>query len=88
MKRVNISTKNIGKFAGKWVVIDPKKEKILAVAESLKEIDSLITRPKSDERPSGTVPAAFKVPRKNEDYCILSTKEYGQLFLNNNFISR
>lgn len=71
MKKVNISTKNIKKFAGKWVVIDPLSDKVIAVADSLKEIDPLITRPESDTRPSGTVPAAFKVPRKDEGPYIL-----------------
>lgn len=61
----------MGKFAGKWVVIDPLKDKIIAVGETLKEIDSLITRPASDKRPSGTVPAAFKVPYKGEGPYIL-----------------
>ena len=71
MKRVNVSTKNIGQFAGKWVVIDPLKEKIIAVGETLKEIDHLITRPVSDKKPSGTVPAAFKVPYKDEGPYVL-----------------
>ena len=71
MRRVNISTKYIGKFAGKWVVIDPIKDKVIAVGESLKEIDSLITRPVQDNRAAGTVPAAFKVPRKDEGPYVL-----------------
>lgn len=71
MKRVNVSSKNIGKFAGKWVVIDPIKNKVIAVADTLKEIDSLITRPETDKRPSGTVPTAFKVPYKDEGPYIL-----------------
>ena len=71
MRRVNISTKYIGKFAGKWVVIDPIKDKVIAVGESLKEIDSLITRPVQDNRATGTVPAAFKVPRKDEGPYVL-----------------
>jgi len=71
MKKVNVSTKYMGRFAGKWVVIDPLKNKVIAFAEQLKEIEPLITRLTSDKRPSGTVPAAFKVPRKDEGPYVL-----------------
>ena len=71
MKKVNFSTKQMGKFAGKWVVIDPLKNKIIAVGDELKDIGNLVTRPISDKRPSGTVPAAFKVPYKDEGPYIL-----------------
>lgn len=73
MKKVNVSVKQIGKFAGKWVVIDPKINKILAVGETLREIDPLVTRSVHDKRPTGTVPAAFKVPRKDEGPYVLLT---------------
>lgn len=66
MKKVNVSTKQIEKFAGKWVAIDPKKNRIIAVGDTLKEIGPLVTRPVSDKRPAGTVPYSFKVPRKDE----------------------
>lgn len=71
MKKVNVSTKQIGKFAGKWVAIDPVKDKIIAVGETLHEIASLVTRKATDKRPSGTVPAAFKVPYKDEGPYVL-----------------
>lgn len=71
MKKVNVSTSKMEKFAGKWVVIDPQKNKIIAVGDTLKEIGHLVTRPISDKRPSGTVPAAFKVPRKDEGPYVL-----------------
>lgn len=71
MKKVNVSTKQMGKFAGKWVVIDPVKDKVIAVGDTIKDIEPLITRPKTDKRPSGTVPAAFKVPRKDEGPYVL-----------------
>lgn len=70
MKKVNISTTQMGKFAGKWVVIDPKKDRVIAVGATLKEIGHLVTRSASDKRPAGTVPAAFKVPRKDEGQCV------------------
>ena len=66
MKRVNVSTKKIGQFAGKWVAIDPVRETIVAVGETLKEISPLVTRPSNDQRPAGTVSAAFLVLRKDE----------------------
>jgi len=66
MKKVNISTKKMGQFAGKWVVINPLNDRIIAVGNELSDIDTLITRPASDNREPGTVPAAFKVPYKNE----------------------
>lgn len=71
MKRVNTPTKNMDQYAGKWVVIDPIKNTIIAVGESLQDIDSLITRPANDPKASGTVPAAFKVPYKDEGPYIL-----------------
>lgn len=71
MKKVNVSTKKIGQFAGKWVVIDPVKDVIIAFGDTLKEIDSLVTRQANDKRPSGSVPAAFKVPYKDEGPYIL-----------------
>jgi len=66
MKKVNISTKQMGKFAGKWVAIDPIKDRIIAVGKNLEDIGPLVTRPISDKREPGTVPAAFKVPYKDE----------------------
>lgn len=71
MRRVNVSTKQMGKFAGKWIVIDPIKDKVIAVGETLHEIAPLVTRQATDKKPSGTVPAAFKVPRKDEGPYVL-----------------
>ncbi|MBI2039812.1 hypothetical protein HYT18_01945 [Candidatus Microgenomates bacterium] len=71
MKKINVSTKQMGKFAGKWVVIDPLKDRVIAVGDTIKDIEPLITRPVTDKRPSGTVPAAFRVPRKDEGPYVL-----------------
>lgn len=71
MIKLNVPTKNISQYAGKWVAIDPLKDIIIAVGNSLKDIDSFVTRPADDKRPSGTVPAAFKVPYKDEGPYIL-----------------
>lgn len=75
MKKLNVPTKNIGRFAGKWVVIDPTKDTIVAAGESLKDIVSLVTRPASDRRPAGAAPFSFLVPRKDEGPYILWIKK-------------
>jgi hypothetical protein len=73
MKKVNVSTKKIDQFAGKWVAIDTIKDRIIAVGNELKDIGPLISRSTSDKRPSETMAAAFKVPRKDEGpYYILT----------------
>jgi len=69
MKRLNISTSQIGKFAGRWVAIDTKKEKIIAVGETLREIAAFVTGKRGEEEKIKA--AAFKVPRKDEGPYIL-----------------
>jgi hypothetical protein len=71
MKRVSVPTKQMGKFAGQWVVIDPMRDRIVAVGESLEEVGSLVTRSVEDTRPVGTVPFVHKVPRSDEGPYIL-----------------
>lgn len=71
MKRINVPTTDMKEYAGKWVAIDPTTDRIIAVGETLTDIESVITRPISDKRPSGTVPAAFRVPRADEGPYIL-----------------
>jgi hypothetical protein len=72
MKKYNVSVKNIGKFAGKWVVIDPQKELIIAVGSTLKEISPLVTHPANKKTlPVGKSPYSFLVPRKDEGPYIL-----------------
>lgn len=72
MKKINVSTKNLAKFAGKWVVIDPKKDRIIAVGNSLKEIGSLVTHAVSEKRlPVGEAPFSFLVPRRDEGPYVL-----------------
>ena len=68
---MNIPAKNMAQFAGKWVAIDTVKERIIAVGETLKEIAPLVTRLVSDKTPDDKIPAAFKVPRKDEGPYIL-----------------
>lgn len=71
MKKVNVPTSQMGKFAGKWVAIDRKKDRIIAVGETLKEINHLVTRDIKDKTPDEKIPAAFKVPRKDEGPYVL-----------------
>ena len=58
-------------FAGKWVAIDTLKDRIIAAGETLKEIAPLVTRSVSDKIPDDRIPAAFKVPRKDEGPYVL-----------------
>jgi len=69
MKRVNISTKNMGQFAGKWVAIDTENDRIVASGNTLKDISSFVTGKTSDKHK--ILAAAFKVPRKDEGPYIL-----------------
>lgn len=69
MKRVNVSTKQMGRFAGKWVAIDPKKEKIIAVGENLAEISPFVAGKVGEEEKIKAY--SFKVPYKDEGPYIL-----------------
>lgn len=61
----------MNQFAGKWVAIDTIKDRIIAVGETLKEIEPLVTRSLKDKTPDEKIPAAFKVPRKDEGPYVL-----------------
>lgn len=75
MKKVNISVKKIGQFAGKWVVIDPAKETVIAVGETLEDIGSLVIHTVTQKiLPVGKAPFSFLVPRKDEGPYILWIK--------------
>lgn len=71
MKQVSVSIKQMRKFAGKWVVIDPKRKLVVAVGKNLDEVGPLVTRSADDMRPAGTVPFVHKVPRADEGPYIL-----------------
>jgi len=71
MKKVNVSTKQMSRFAGKWVAIDTIKDRIVAVADTLKEIDPIVSKKITDRIPDDKIPAAFKVPYKDEGPYIL-----------------
>ncbi len=69
MKRVNTSTKNMGQYAGKWVAIDTKNDRIVASGKTLQEISSFVTGKTGDKHKIAA--AAFKVPRKDEGPYVL-----------------
>lgn len=69
MKKINVSTKYMGRFAGKWVAI--LKDRIIAVGGTLKEISPLVTRDIKDKTPDEKIAAAFKVPYKGEGPYVL-----------------
>lgn len=75
MKKINVSTKDMGRFAGKWVVVNPVKNTIIAVGETLEDIGSLVTHTTDIKIPPvGKAPFSFLVPRKDEGPYILWIK--------------
>lgn len=73
MKKVNVPTNQMARFAGKWVAIDPQKNRIVAVGETLKEIAPLVIHPTSEskKKPVGKALYSFLVPRKDEGPYVL-----------------
>lgn len=69
MKKINVSTKNMGQYAGKWVAIDTENERIVASGKTLQEISSFVTGKTVDKHKIAA--AAFKVPRKDEGPYVL-----------------
>lgn len=69
MIKVNIFTDKIGQFEGKWVTIDRKHDKIIAVGETLDEIVPLVSGKISEKKKIKA--SAFLVPRKNEGPYVL-----------------
>lgn len=69
MKLVNVVISKIDKFAGKWVAIDNKTRRIIAVGDTLKEIEPLVSGKKGEEKKIKAY--SFKVPRKDEGPYIL-----------------
>jgi hypothetical protein len=70
MQKVNVSTNQIGKFEGKWVAIDSKNQKIIAVGDTLKDIGPLVSGKKGEEKKIKA--SAFLVPRKDEGPYVLA----------------
>ena len=75
MKKVNVSTKNMGQYAGQWIVIDPVKERIIATGETMKDIAPMVTHTIDEKTlPVGKAPFSFLVPRKDEGPYVLWVK--------------
>ena len=75
MKKINVSLQKMRRFAGKWVVIDPKRERIIAVGNSPKEISRLVVHGVEEKiLPVGEAPYSFLVPRKDEGPYVLWIK--------------
>lgn len=72
MRTVNVPTKDLGKYAGKWVAINPDNQRIVAVGETLKDIAPLVSGSVKDKKKIRA--SAFLVPRKDEGPYILSIK--------------
>lgn len=69
MKKMNVPTKDMGRFAGKWVAINTKKDLIIAVGDSLTDISPFVSSRKGEE--SKIKASAFLVPRKDEGPYVL-----------------
>jgi hypothetical protein len=70
MKKVNVSVKQMSRFEGKWIAIDSKNQKIIAVGDTLKDIGPLVSGKKGEEQKIKA--SSFLVPRKDEDPYILA----------------
>lgn len=73
MKKVNVPTTQMAKFEGKWVAIDPKKQRIIAVGDTLEDIGPLVSGKVGEEKKIKA--ASFKVPRRDEGPYILKICE-------------
>jgi len=51
-------------YEGKWVAI--LKGKVIAASDNIMDIAPYVTTDKDDPRPAEELPAAYKVPRKDE----------------------
>ena len=64
MKKVNVPRDQIEQFEGMWVAIDHKRNRIIAVGKTLREIASYVTGKVGQE--DKIKASAFLVPRKDE----------------------
>lgn len=69
MKKINVPTKKMNQFAGKWIAV--LEDRIVAVGKTLKEIGPLVTYDIKSKIPDKKIPAAFKVPYKGEGPYVL-----------------
>lgn len=59
----------MSQYAGKWVAIDPQKDRIIAVGVTLKDISPLVSGKAGEE--AKTKAFSFKVPYKGEGPYVL-----------------
>lgn len=73
MTKVNLPADKLGKFEGKWVVIDPVIDRVVAFGDTLQDISKLVTHSANDKnlKPVGQAPFSYLVPRKDEGPFIL-----------------
>ena len=57
------------RYEGKWIAIEKESNKIIAVADKLREIAHLVSGKKGEEHKIKAT--AFKVPRKDEGPYVL-----------------
>ncbi len=69
MKQLNVSTKYMSRFAGKWVAVDYENDRVVAVGETLQDIAPYVSADIRDKKRQ--LAAAFKVPYKDEGPYIL-----------------
>lgn len=69
MKKVNVSTKYMNRFAGKWVAVDYENDRVVAVGKTLKEIAPLVSGKTGEEQKIKAY--SFKVPRQDEGPYVL-----------------
>lgn len=67
--KTKLNKANLSRYAGKWVAI--KNGKVIASGRTINDIRKYITRKKGDKTPLKKLPAAFKVPRKDEGPYVL-----------------
>lgn len=68
-RKKNFHPVNLSRYAGKWVVL--KDGRVIAASGDLRNLKHHIARKITDKTPLEKLPAAFKVPRKDEGPYVL-----------------
>ena len=71
MQKVDVSSKQMWRYQGMWVAINPRTDRIVAGGETLEEIAPFVSGNKGQEKKIKA--AAFKVPAKDEKHWIFPT---------------
>ncbi|MBI4130415.1 hypothetical protein HY468_03805 [Candidatus Roizmanbacteria bacterium] len=64
-----LSIKKLQKYAGKWVALDQKTQRVVAHGKTLQDIAPYVSGKKGEEKKITAY--AFKVPRKDEGPYVL-----------------